>query len=104
MIVQLVTYATRLSEDAVLRTIEERAPRYRELPGLLQKLYIYEPAKGTYGGIYLWEDEATMERFRGSDLAQTIAESYAVDGTPRVETFEVVSILRREGGVVVAGS
>lgn len=37
-----------------------------------------------------------MRQFRKSDLAATIPEAYRVEGEPRVEVFEVVSILRAE--------
>jgi heme-degrading monooxygenase HmoA len=94
MIVQIVKYESGLSEDEVRRTIAERAPRYEALPGLRQKLYIREPATGGYGGIYFWEDADSMREFRGSDLAATIPDAYRVEGEPRVEIFELVSVLR----------
>jgi hypothetical protein len=37
-----------------------------------------------------------MREFRESDLAATIPEAYRVEGEPRVEAFEVVSVLRSE--------
>jgi heme-degrading monooxygenase HmoA len=98
MIVQVVKYKTGLSDGEAAETIAERAPQYEALPGLRQKLYIKEQGTGEYGGIYLWEDEDSMRRFRESDLAATIPEAYRVVGEPRVEVFEVVSILRAEQG------
>jgi heme-degrading monooxygenase HmoA len=65
----------------------------------LQKLYIREPETGEYGGIYVWEDEDSMRDFRESDLAGTIPAAYRVEGEPRVEVFEVVSVLRPERGI-----
>jgi len=99
MIVQLVKYKTGLSDDEALQTITERAPRYEALPRLRQKLYIKEQGTGEYGGIYIWDDEESMREFRESDLAATIPEVYRVEGKPRVEIFEVVSVLRAEQGV-----
>ena len=99
MIVQLVKYKTGLSDEDALRTIAERAPQYEALPGLRQKLYIKEQGTGEYGGIYIWEDEDSMREFRESDLAATIPDAYRVEGEPRVEIFEVVSILRAEQGI-----
>jgi hypothetical protein len=40
-----------------------------------------------------------MREFRESDLSATIPEAYRVEGEPRVEIFEVVSVLRAEQGV-----
>ncbi|MGH2984254.1 MAG: YdhR family protein [Solirubrobacterales bacterium] len=99
MIVQVVKYKTGLSDDEAAQTIAERAPQYEALPGLRQKLYIREQGTGDYGGIYIWEDEDSMREFRESDLAATIPEAYRVEGEPRVEIFEVVSVLRAEQGV-----
>ena len=94
MIVQVVKYKTCLSDAEATETIAQRASQYEALPGLRQKLYIKEPGTGEYGGIYVWEDEASMREFRESDLAATIPEAYRVEGDPRVEVFEVVSVLR----------
>jgi heme-degrading monooxygenase HmoA len=99
MIVQVVKFKTGLSDEEVAQTIAERAPQYEALPGLRQKLYVREQATGDYGGIYLWEDEDSMREFRESELAATIPEAYRVEGEPRVEIFEVVSVLRPERSI-----
>jgi heme-degrading monooxygenase HmoA len=99
MIVQVVKFKTGLSDEEVAQTIAERAPQYEALPGLRQKLYIKEQATREYGGIYLWEDEDSMREFRESELAATIPEAYRVEGEPRIEVFEVVSVLRHERGI-----
>jgi heme-degrading monooxygenase HmoA len=99
MIVQVVKYKTGLSDEEAAKTIAQRAPQYEALSGLSQKLYIREPATGEYGGIYVWEDEDSMRDFRESDLAGTIPAAYRVEGEPRVEVFEVVSVLRPERGM-----
>jgi heme-degrading monooxygenase HmoA len=93
MVVQLVTFTTRLHEKDVLRRIEERGPEYRAVPGLVQKLYIRDPASGEYGGIYVWEDAAALAAFQDSELARTIPSAYRVNGRPRIQSFEIVSIL-----------
>jgi heme-degrading monooxygenase HmoA len=102
MVGQLVKYKTGLSDEEAVRTIVERAPQYEALPGLRQKLYIREQGTGEYGGIYVWEHEDVMREFRESDLAATIRDAYLVEGEPRVEVFEVVSVLRPEEGIAPA--
>jgi heme-degrading monooxygenase HmoA len=96
MIVQMVKFKSGLSDEEVRRVIAERAPQYEALAGLRQKLYISEPETGEYGGVYVWDDEESMREFRQSDLAATIPDAYRVEGEPRVEIFDVVSILRAE--------
>jgi hypothetical protein len=102
MIIQFVTFTSRLPEEEVRRRIDERAPRYRALDGLVQKLYVRDPQTGDYGGIYLWEDEEALLRFRRSALARTIPDTYQVEGSPRVEVLEVMSILRDEEHATLA--
>ncbi len=102
MIVQFVKFTSGLSEDEARRTIAERAPRYRELSGLIQKLYVRDRETGEYGGIYVWDDEASLSAFRDSELAKTIPEAYEVTGEPRIESFDVMSVLRTiEGAALV---
>ena len=37
MLVQIVRYRSRLTDEDVLATVESRAPEYLAVPGLLQK-------------------------------------------------------------------
>ena len=103
MIVQVVKFTSRLSEQEVRRVMDDRAPQYRALPGLLQKYYVREPATGDLGGIYVWDSEASLRAFRESDLARTIGSAYQVVGQPRVETFEVLFPLRDEERLSMVG-
>jgi hypothetical protein len=102
MIVQTVLFKSGLSDEEVRRTIEDRAPQYRALPGLLQKLYIEDKETGEYGGIYVWKDEESLEAFRRSELAKTIPEAYKVEGKARRETVEVIYTLREDVGLKLA--
>jgi heme-degrading monooxygenase HmoA len=96
MIVQVVKFASRLPEHETRRVMEERAPQYRALPGLLQKYYVRDATTGELGGISVWDSAASLRAFRASDLAQTIATAYQVVGQPRIETFAVLFPLRDE--------
>jgi Putative mono-oxygenase ydhR len=96
MVVQLVMFKSGLSAEDVRRTIEDRAPQYRALPGLVQKLYVRNGETGEYGGLYVWKDAESLEEFRQSQLSRTIPEAYKVEGQPRRETAEVVYVLRED--------
>jgi len=93
MLVQLVRFRSALSDEAVLERYRARAPRYRELSGLVQKYYLRFPT-GEYGAVYVWETEEAMKAFHASDLAKTIATAYEIRGAPQVETAEVEMTLR----------
>jgi heme-degrading monooxygenase HmoA len=94
MIVQFVKFPSVLGEDEVRRTMEERAPQFRALPGLLQKYYGRERETGEFCGIYIWDSEESLAAFRASDLARTIPDAYRVARQPRIEIFDVLFPLR----------
>lgn len=82
-----------MSRAGVQERYRDRAPKYRALPGLLQKLYL-EYQDGLHGAVYLWDSPQSLEAFRASDLAKTIPEAYQVDGQPEMRVAEVVMSLR----------
>ena len=94
MIVQFVKFPSGLSEAEVRRTMEERAPQFRLLPGLVQKYYGRERETGEFCGIYIWDSEASLVEFRASELARTIPGAYQVTRQPRIEIFDVLFPLR----------
>jgi hypothetical protein len=50
------------------------APAFRDVPGLLTKVWLSDPANNTFGGVYTWRDRAALETFLGSSLFQTVAQ------------------------------
>jgi heme-degrading monooxygenase HmoA len=95
MIIQVIRFETSLSFDEVLEIAYERAPRFRELPGLVQKYYVRD-ADGAVAGIYVWDSEQSLHAYRASDLAASIPEAYQVSGPPDIQTYEVAFRLREE--------
>ena len=55
MVIHFVRFNTRLAHEEVLRILKERAPRMREVPGLVQKYYGYEPESGAFCGCYIFD-------------------------------------------------
>ena len=96
MHILLVKFHSRLSHDDVLRNLEERLPLFRAVPGLIQKYYAREPATGDYVGVYLFDSEQALLNYRSSEVARSIPDVYQIEGTPRVETMELLFPLRPE--------
>jgi heme-degrading monooxygenase HmoA len=96
MIIQTVKFKSALSETEIQRVMEERAPQFRALPGLLQKYYLRDQQTGEVGAVYIWDSEESLRAYRQSDLARTIASAYQAVEQPRVEIFETVLTLRPE--------
>ena len=96
MIIQTVKFKSALPETEILRVMEERAPQFRALPGLLQKYYLREQQTGEIGAVYIWDSEESLRTYRQSDLARTIASAYKAAEQPRIEIFETILTLRPE--------
>jgi Putative mono-oxygenase ydhR len=79
------------------RRLLERRPRFREVPGLVQKIYGRDEATGDVCGIYFFESDDALAAFRETELARTIPAAYeAVD--VRREGYEVLYPLWPERG------
>ena len=94
MILQIVKFRSDLTEEELLRIAHERAPRFRAIPGLIQKYYVRRAGPGEYAGVYLWDSKESAATFRESELARSIPEAYQVVEAPETETGDVLFPLR----------
>jgi heme-degrading monooxygenase HmoA len=94
MIAQIVRFRSGLPGQEVLARYAARAPRYRAVPGLIQKYHLSFPGTGEHGAVYLWDSAEAMEAFRASELAGTIPGAYQVDSQPQAEVADVALVLR----------
>ena len=72
MIIQFVKFKSTLSDADVQQVMKDRAPRFRALPGLVQKYYNHEKETGEFTRIYLWDSEQSLREFPQTELARTI--------------------------------
>jgi Putative mono-oxygenase ydhR len=92
-----VRVKSELDAEEIDRRLLERRPRFREVPGLVQKVYGRDPTSGDVCGIYFFESEEALNAFRESELAKTIPTAYeAVDA--RREVYDVLYPLWPERG------
>jgi len=96
MIVQIVHFKSVLSDEDVLKKYEERAVRYREIKGLLQKYYLKYRDSDEHGAVYVWKTEEDLQAVRQSELYRTIPDVYKVRGESDFEVADVVMLLRPE--------
>ncbi len=89
MVIHFVQIKTRLAQEEVRQIMEERAPRFREVAGLVQKYYGYEPSSGAFCGCYIFDSEESRQAFRQSEPARTIPVAYQAEEV-RVEAYEVL--------------
>lgn len=95
--VLFVRVKSQLEPEELERRVQERRPRFADVPGLIQKIYGRDESTGDLCGIYFFEDEAALTAFRKSDLAQTIPSAYeALD--VRREIYDVLFPLHPDRG------
>lgn len=98
-----VRVKSNLDFEELERRVMERFPRFKEVPGLRQKVYARDAATGDVCGIYFFESEEALASYRGSELARTIASAYeAVEVRP--EAYSVLYTLWPERGSLLAES
>lgn len=92
-----VRISSGLDAQEFERRLIERRPRFREVPGLVQKVYGRDDATGDVCGIYLFESREALAAFRETELARTIPAAYeAID--VRREAYDVLYALWPEQG------
>ncbi len=96
MTAQIVRFKSRLTDQEVLKTFEERSPHYRAMKSLVQKYYLKFPETGEHGAVYVWDSEEAMAKFRRSELAGSFAAAFQVEGSPVLSIGEVVMTLRAQ--------
>lgn len=88
-----------LDPEELDRRLLERRPRFRDVPGLVQKFYGRDPASGDMCGIYFFESREALAAFRESELAKTIPDAYEATDVRR-EVYEVLYPLYDDRGPV----
>ncbi|MBY7831465.1 YdhR family protein [Vibrio fluvialis] len=96
-VILYVRIKSGLDPDELERRALERKPRFKEIPGLIQKVYGREPQTGEVCGIYFFKDLPSMQAFKETELAKTIPSAYeALD--VRREVYELMFPLYEERG------
>jgi hypothetical protein len=97
MVIHIVRFRSALSDERITELFRVRASEYLTIPGLLQKYYLRFQS-GEYGGVYVWDSAASMERFMAGDLARSICDVYRVEESVR-DIADVVHALRGENSI-----
>ncbi len=92
-----VRVKSKLDAKELERRLLERRPHFREVPGLVQKIYGRDESTGDVCGIYFFEDQRALADFRETELAKTITTAYEVKEM-RGEVYEVLYPLHPDRG------
>jgi heme-degrading monooxygenase HmoA len=79
---------------------EQRAARYMDVPGLIQKHYLRFRDTGEFGAVCVWASEDALTTFKQSQLARTISGAYQVDEGPLSELADVRLVVQPSAAVV----
>jgi Putative mono-oxygenase ydhR len=66
------------------------APSFLQIAGFVRKQFICSSDGKTAGGVYMWKDRASAERFYNGPWRQGIIERYG--NPPRIQFFETVAL------------
>lgn len=88
-----------LDPEELERRVLERRPRFKEVPGLIQKIYGRDESTGDVCGIYFFEDKESLAAFRDTELAKTIPTAYEAREIRR-EVYEVLYPLYSDRGPI----
>jgi hypothetical protein len=94
-----VRVKSNLEPKELERRLIERRPRFKEVPGLVQKFYGRDESTGEVCGIYFFEDQKALSDFRGTELAKTIPTAYEAKEVRR-EVYEVLYPLYPDRGPI----
>ena len=90
---------SNLDPAALEERLLERRPRFRDVPGLVQKIYGRDESTGEVCGIYFFEDKNALADFRKTELAKTIPTAYEVEEI-RMEIYEMLYPLHPDRGPI----
>ena len=90
---------SKLDEEELDRRLLERRPRFKDVPGLVQKIYGKDVQTGEVCGIYFFETREDLVAFSQTELAQTIATAYDVSEI-RKEVYDMLYPLHPERGPI----
>jgi hypothetical protein len=61
-----------MTDDGYRQACDQLAPAFAQIPGLLAKVWLCDPATNTYGGVYLFADRDAADEYAGSELFRTV--------------------------------
>ncbi|MGD8427870.1 MAG: YdhR family protein [Balneolaceae bacterium] len=94
-----VRVKSKLDQAELERRLIERRPHFKEVPGLIQKIYGRDNSTGDYCGVYFFKDQNALSKFKETELAQTIPKAYEATET-RKEVYEMLYPLYPERGPI----
>lgn len=90
-----------ISRERLEAEYQAAIPVYQKVPGLLRKHFIVTDRK-TFGGVYLWRDDASAKAWFTPAWHQRVKATYGQEA--RIEWFDTPILLPTRTGVSLAGA
>lgn len=99
-IILFVRVKSKLEWEELERRLLKRKPYFKEVPGLIQKIYGWDESSSSACGIYFFKDQKSLTAFRETELDTTIPGAYEATEV-RPEVYKVLFPLYPEHGPVI---
>jgi heme-degrading monooxygenase HmoA len=83
-----------IGRERLLAEFNAAVPEYQKVPGLLRKHFILsqgDSTTGTFGGVYLWRDEASAKAWFNTAWHQRVTQAYGQ--VAKIEWFDAPILL-----------
>lgn len=96
MEVVFITFESESSLEVIESRFRDRAKQFRDMAGLLQKLYVHDEESGRVGGIYVFDSEESRDALFESEIHAKLRDGSDVRDL-EITTFHVVFPLYESG-------
>lgn len=92
-LILFVRIKSSLSRDEMYAIAKERESQFKAIAGIRQKYYV-QLAPNEFGGVYIWDSKESLQEYRESELASTIAKAYKAIEPPEITMMDIMFKLR----------
>ena len=89
-----VNFKFNLSREQYENTVSPMTQDFANVPGCLWKIWLMNESDNEAGGIYLFADEGSAEKFKGSELVKGVVSHPALSDFS-IKQFEVLEKVSR---------
>lgn len=100
MITEVVTFKLPegMTREQLVANFRQTAPKWHANPDLIRKNYLYDPAKGLGGGVYLWKSKDDAMRWHNDAFRQKVVEIYGSE--PTISYYETPIVVDNAVGMI----
>ena len=88
-----------MTYEKYLENTNRIAPRFRQIPGLIRKNFLFSEAQGLGGGVYLWESREDADRCYAGVWRENFVKAFGVQ--PNIAFFDTPVVVDNVAGKIV---